>query len=122
MPQARIQSSRPAVISVAIWILLGLLAAHQAHTLLGLGGESSGRLFDDWIYTAAEIGATVVCIARACLIRRDRLAWVLLSANAVFWTAGDLTWTVWLNGLDDPPVPSIADAFYYASYALMYAG
>jgi two-component system cell cycle response regulator len=99
--------------------LVAGLVAHQAHTLLGLGGA---RLFDTWIYTALEVVATALCIARAMLIRAGRVGWSLLAANAVFWTAGDLTWTLWLDGVSEPPVPSVADAFYYASYVLTYAG
>jgi two-component system cell cycle response regulator len=112
----------PAAVRIVLGILTCGLIAHQAHTLFGLGGPASEALFDRWIYTGLECAATALCIARACWIRADRVGWSLLAANMVFWTAGDLTWVVWLNGLEDPPVPSIADAFYYASYALMYAG
>ena len=37
------------------------------------------------------------------------------------WTVGDLIWSVWLDHIANPPVPSVADLAYLLMYPAMYA-
>jgi diguanylate cyclase (GGDEF)-like protein len=76
---------------------------------------------ETWVYTAAEVVAVAICIARVCAQRTNRLAWALVAFGMLTWTAGDLVWTLWLDDLADPPFPSIADPLYLAMYPAMYA-
>ncbi len=71
-------------------------------------------------YTAVELTAVAVCAARVVRRREDRLAWALMTLGLVAWTAGDLTWTLWLDNVANPPYPSLADAFYLAMYPAIY--
>src|SRR4029077_11441535 len=89
--------------------------------LLGFGGAGMEAFAKNWIYTAAEILAVAICAARVWRRREDRLAWGLIAFGLLTWKAGDLVWTVWLNNLADPPVPSIADWLYLAMYPVTYA-
>ena len=77
---------------------------------------------DDWVYTGLEFLAVGVCLARVIADREDRLAWGLITYGVIALTTGDLIWTVWLEHLANPPIPSIADAAYLSMYPAMYAG
>jgi two-component system cell cycle response regulator len=97
-----------------------LFAALGVHLALALTG-SEGALID-WLYTVTELGALALAAARAVAVRRDRLGWSLMALGLALWTAGDLCWTLWLDHLDDPPFPSVADALYLGQYLAFYAG
>jgi diguanylate cyclase (GGDEF)-like protein len=103
---------------VAMWLIVAL---HGARALLGFGGVGMRSFCETWVYTAAEVVAVAICIARVCTQRDNRLAWGLIAFGMLTWTAGDLVWTLWLDGLDNPPFPSLADPLYLAMYPAMYA-
>jgi diguanylate cyclase (GGDEF)-like protein len=114
-------SSRHPLLSLAfaaMWLAVGF---HATHALLGFGGAGMEAFAKNWIYTAAEIVAVAICAARVWTRREDRWAWGLIAFGLLTWTAGDLVWTLWLNNLSNPPVPSIADWLYLAMYPSMYA-
>ena len=98
-----------------------LVAFHAAHALLGFGGAGMAAVAKNWIYTAAEVIASAICVARVWARRENRWAWGLIAFGLVTWTAGDLVWTLWLNNVANPPYPSVADALYLAMYPSMYA-
>jgi diguanylate cyclase (GGDEF)-like protein len=89
--------------------------------LFGLGGPGLSTFCDTDVYTAVEVLAVAVCGARALRRGADRLAWTLMTAALVSWSAGDLLWTLWLDNLSNPPYPSIADAAYLFMYPAIYA-
>ena len=101
-----------------MWLMV---AFHGARALLGFGGRGMLSFCSTWVYTAAEVVAVAICIARVCTQRTHRLAWALVAFGMLAWTAGDLVWTVWLDDLADPPFPSLADPLYLAMYPAMYA-
>ncbi len=107
-------------------LVLGLLTAgvavHAAHALFGPHDTGTDGIFANWFYLALELGAVALCAARAIAERRERWAWAAIATGMLLWAAGDLAWAVWLDGLSDPPYPSIADALYFASYAGLYVG
>jgi diguanylate cyclase (GGDEF)-like protein len=98
----------------------GLLAVAAEGVLAVAGGTGSGP--GAVLYTAIELLAVGLLTLRAATVGRDRFAWSLLAGSVALWTAGDLTWTVWLDNVASPPVPSVADGLYYASYLPLYAG
>ena len=106
--------------------VLGLLtvgvAVHAAHALAGPHDPTTDAIFANWFYLALELGAVLLCAARAFVEPRERWAWAALALGMGLWAGGDLAWAVWLDGLSDPPFPSIADALYFASYAALYVG
>lgn len=107
------------------WILLGggLLAcgllALVLHAAIGGGGNA---LFEIWIYDALMLGAAASCLARAILIRRERLAWALLGAGLLIWTGGEIYYSAALAGSEAVPIPSLADLGYLGFYPLAYVG
>ena len=86
----------------------------------GLGGQQLESVADKYVYTALELIAVAVCAARVLRRRDDRLAWAFMTLGLVAWTAGDLTWTLWLDNVASPPYPSLADAFYLTMYPAVY--
>ncbi len=102
-----------------MWLLV---AFHGARALLGFGGPELRWFCERWVYTAAEVVAVAVCIARVCTQKVNRLAWGLIAFGMLMWTSGDLVWTVWLDNVANPPFPSLADPLYLSMYPSMYIG
>ncbi|MCD6727880.1 MAG: diguanylate cyclase [Solirubrobacteraceae bacterium] len=104
---------------------------HAAHALSGDAGTGStfDLLVSGWVYLAIELGAAALCLARAMSLRGrgagpwgGSAPWIAIAASILFWALGDVTWHLWVGGLDEPPYPSIADALYIAGYVPLYAG
>ncbi len=55
-------------------------------------------------------------------VRHERLAWAVMGVGLAAWMGGELCWTLVLNYRDTVPVPSAADAFYWAFYIASYVG
>ncbi|HEY3727815.1 MAG TPA: diguanylate cyclase [Solirubrobacteraceae bacterium] len=111
---------RHPVLSVAVAALAVGVAFESLQGVVGFGGRPLAQFADDWVYTGMELIAVGVCFARVVRRREDRAAWALMTVGLVMWTAGDLTWTLWLDNVANPPFPSVADAFYLAMYPAMY--
>jgi two-component system cell cycle response regulator len=108
------------LLTLAIAAMAAGVAFEAFQALSGAGGHAIEQISDKWAYTAVELIAVAVCAARVVHRREDRLAWALMTLGLVAWTAGDLTWTLWLDNVADPPYPSLADAFYLAMYPAIY--
>jgi two-component system, cell cycle response regulator len=100
-------------------LILGWLA-FSLHAATGFGGSIAETLFGIWVYDALMLGAAVSCLVRAAIVRRERLAWGLLGAGLVFWTAGEIFYSAAFAGAESVPIPSLADAGYLAFYPLAY--
>ncbi len=107
-------------------VLLGLLALgvllHAGHALLGPHSAPYDDLSDKWLYSILEFGAAGLLLARAITERDQRWAWAAIGTGMLLWSIGDLLWTLWLDDVETPPYPSVADAVYFGSYAALYAG
>ena len=101
-------------------MILGV-AFEALQAVFGFGGPGLNRFADRWIYTAVELIAVAVCAARVVRRREDRAAWSFMTIGLVAWTAGDLTWTLWLDNVAKPPYPSLADGLYLTMYPAVYA-
>lgn len=87
--------------------------AFAVHALLGIG---QGAFWDSWLYNGLMASAAAACLLRSALVPRERAAWALLGGGIVLWTLGEIYWSLFLTGLDEPPVPSPADFLYLALY------
>jgi two-component system cell cycle response regulator len=114
--------SRSRVLGLIFGAMLLGIALHAGHAAVGIGGGSLDDFFKNDVYTAIELLALAACVARVVVRREDRLAWALIAAGLLLWTGGDLVWTVWLNNVENPPYPSVADGLYLGMYPAMYAG
>jgi diguanylate cyclase (GGDEF)-like protein len=77
--------------------------------------------WDTWVYDAVSVASTAVCIARAVVVRQERLAWILLGLSLSSSTLGDLLWSL-LSAIGEPGTPSLADLGWLGFYPLAYAG
>jgi two-component system cell cycle response regulator len=100
--------------------LLVVVGAYALEALLGTQG-SIDRFFDNWVYNGLLVASGACCLARGLLVRAERLPWLLLSAALLLWTTGDLYYYFFLSGLENVPIPSVADPFYIAFYPVGYA-
>ncbi|HWC08912.1 MAG TPA: hypothetical protein VG458_07665, partial [Solirubrobacterales bacterium] len=98
------------------------LLVFTLHAATGFGDTGIDDLFGIWIYNALMLGAAGSCLARALLIRPERLAWALLGTGLLFWTGGEIYYSVAFAGSEDVPIPSLADAGYLAFYPFAYVG
>jgi two-component system, cell cycle response regulator len=96
------------------------LAAFVLHAPLGLG---SG--VQDWLGDAVVLAATVACLARAILVREERVAWACFAFGLATWAVGDVYNSLVLAKLPNfanPPVPSLSDICWLALYPSSYVG
>src|ERR1700730_5649308 len=84
------------------------LAFHALHALFGLGGSSLDGFTKDGVYTAVEVVAAGVCVARVRSRREARAAWRLSAAGLPAWSAAALVGPSGLNNPANPPYPSLA--------------
>jgi diguanylate cyclase (GGDEF)-like protein len=107
---------------------LALLAATAACALVYAGYIAAGEpveLSDAgtlWVYHIALGLASVTCFTRAVLVRDQRVTWIAFGFGLLFWTAGDVYWTLTFSDLDRVPYPSAADAGYLAALPCFYVG
>jgi signal transduction histidine kinase len=87
-----------------------------------LPSHSKGQSIYYDVLGLSAVGAVYVGTLRN-LPKGERLAWHLFSVGLLGEVAGDAVWTVYQVQLNrDPPLPSIADAFYLGGYPLLAAG
>jgi diguanylate cyclase (GGDEF)-like protein len=112
------------VVHSHVWIRRGAFALLSAglavHLVCAIHGAP--QWFTDWLYTGLEAGAVVLTAWRAIAVRRDRAGWTLMTIGLLMYGLGDLSWTLYLDHLDNPPFPNFGDAFYGAQYVFLYAG
>jgi diguanylate cyclase len=72
----------------------------------------------DPLHDAVTELAGLSCLARAALVRRDRVPWILLGAGISCYALGEVLWFTWIGMQPSPPYPSVADAFWLLFYAL----
>ena len=117
---ARPRGTRLLRLALAVLLLGGTIAV-ALHNWLGLGAGLHVAI-DEPLYDAVVLGAGIACLVRASDYRRERAAWVLLGLAILFWGAGEVYWTAFIDGNPNAPYPSVGDALYLAFYPLAYAG
>jgi diguanylate cyclase len=107
------------------WLLLAPVAAVPvaliaSRSALGLGGTAYDHAFEI-LYSACELAAAVICLARARRRDAERVAWLLLGLATLTSFLGDaLEYALYGNG--DYPTPGLLDVFWLANYPLAAAG
>jgi diguanylate cyclase (GGDEF)-like protein/putative nucleotidyltransferase with HDIG domain len=106
-------------VRVALCLGTAWLAAYEAHAL-GLGWIPVGDV--ETLHLVVLVIGAAACLARAGARREERLAWALIGAGMLAWTAGEVYYTNVLWNDPAPPVPSPADAGYLLLPLLVFAG
>jgi PAS domain S-box-containing protein len=91
---------------------------------LKVGGDRGIIAFDDITEGVAALVAAILCaFAASRNSGAPRLGWILLSASAATWCAGEIVWSVYEVGLGvSVPYPSAADAGFLGAIPLAAAG
>jgi two-component system, cell cycle response regulator len=110
-------SSRPAV--AALLVTTGAFCVCAVEFAFHLSSGLNGVL-NNWVYNNVMLAAGAVCIARGVLVRRDRLAWILMGIAVSAWGIGDTIWTFTISNDPSPPAPSLADVGFLAVYPPAY--
>jgi len=99
---------------VVAWVV------YLLYVTTGPWGIGSEVLFRTWLFSGVLVAASAVCIARALLVRSDRVIWAVLGSGMLSWALGSIYWSAFLKTLDAPPYPSWADALYLSFYPAAY--
>src|SRR6266545_3545617 len=103
----------------------GLQSLVVAGTLLYAGSTllrtGPSVLLDGWVVPLIGVGAGLLCLARAVLVRQARAAWAILGLGQGLYAFGTIYWWQWVAPLEQPPYPSPADLLWLSFYPLAYA-
>jgi hypothetical protein len=107
---------------VAVRGLQGLVVAG---TLLYTGSTllrsvPTSALLNGWVVPATGVGAGMLFLARAALVRQGRIAWASLGLGVELYACGTFCWWWWVAPLEKPPYPSLADLLWLSFYPLAY--
>ena len=106
------------VLTLQAVTLAGLLA-YGLSPLLRSGHQESVPL-DGWLNDSVAAGAAALCLARALLVRRERLAWLSVGLGLTVWTSGNVVWWLWVRTNAPDAFPSVSDALFLAIYPFLY--
>jgi two-component system cell cycle response regulator len=99
---------------------MGIIAAGWLAHLAGVDTGPLAGFFERWASPTLIFAAGAACMARAVLVRFERVAWLLAGVAILSWGTGLLYFTVFQWNLEEIPVPSIADAFWLIFYPPAY--
>ncbi|HEU5104956.1 MAG TPA: GGDEF domain-containing protein [Solirubrobacterales bacterium] len=103
-------------------VLFGGAALVILHDWVGIGGPALDTAVNGVIYDAVVISAGLACLLRARRGGPERGAWIAIGASILAWAAGEIWWTLYIEGNADAPYPSPADIGYLAFYPLAILG
>jgi diguanylate cyclase (GGDEF)-like protein len=101
-------------------VLGAALAVHALHALTGAGGAGVDEVVSSWLYDGVLFGAALACGARAVLVPDRRLPWGVLASGLAAWAAGDLYWSLAVEGTPAENGVTVADAGWLAFYPACY--
>ena len=103
-------------------VLFGGAILVALHDWVLIGGSGLDRAVNGPLYDAVIFAAGLAALLKADADRAERLAWLLIGAALLAWSAAEIYWTAALDGDATVPIPSPADAAYLAYYPLAAAG
>lgn len=106
------------VLGISLFLLF---TAHAAGLDFGVGSFES-TLFDAWIYDSVMLLSALACLLRAGTVPRERLAWSCIGLGLMVFCSGEVYYSLALAQAASVSIPSLADAGYFAFYALTYVG
>lgn len=103
-------------------VLFGGMTLVIAHDWLGIGGPGLDGAINGVVYDAVVVCAGLGCLLRAARGGPERGAWIAIGASILAWAAGEIWWTLYIEGNPGAPYPSPADLGYLAFYPLAALG
>ncbi|HEX8052893.1 MAG TPA: diguanylate cyclase [Thermoleophilaceae bacterium] len=106
---------------LALGLVLGAaLALHAVHAVFPFGGDGVDTAITTWLYDGVLLGAALGCALRAALVARCRLPWALLAVGMAAWAAGDLYWSLAVEGTPSEEQVTLGDAGWLSFYPACY--
>ena len=78
-----------------------------------------GAFFSAWVYNGVILAGALLCVLRAVLVRRERLAWAFLGAGLLAWSAGEIHWSINPDSAATTG-PGVSDALWLSFYPASY--
>ncbi|HEU4462356.1 MAG TPA: hypothetical protein VFR75_07180, partial [Solirubrobacterales bacterium] len=103
-------------------VLFGGATVVALYDWAGIGGAGLDVAINSVVYDAVVVCAGIGCLTRALRGGPERAAWLAISASIFAWAAGEIWWTVYIEGSASAPYPSPADIGYIAFYPLAILG
>jgi diguanylate cyclase len=104
-------------------VLVALLLVYAVSALPGMrSGEGFVPLVDGWVQGAGYVAAALLCLLRAGRRHPDGSLWGWIGAGLLCRAAGFVMFLSVVRLERPPAYPSVADAFWLATYAFMMAG
>jgi len=103
-------------------VLFGGAAVVILHDWVGIGGAGLDIAINGAVYDAVVVCAGLACLTRALRGGPERAAWIAIGASVLAWGAGEIWWTLYIEGNPNAPYPSPADIGYLAFYPLAILG
>ena len=116
---ARPPARRPGWVRAALGLLLVGCLVFLLAACLRTPGEQS-LFWDAWVYDSLTLGSALVVLARAVLVRSERLAWAFLGAALACNGLGDVVYSILTATSDTEQFPSPADALYLCTNPFFY--
>jgi diguanylate cyclase (GGDEF)-like protein len=110
------------VLVVGFALLATILLITAANAIFGLGGAAAVKPIRDWLSSAVYILVAVIVAMRAIKVEHKRAAWAIFAVGLSLYGLGNVLWSLWIEHLRNPPIPSICDALWLSFYPLSYAG
>jgi signal transduction histidine kinase len=115
--------STGSLLRATTWSMLVLGAVYAVTLVPGIRPTPGYRPALDWWLNMTVDGLVILVLALRVLVdRRDRAAWLCMTAGLVAAFAGSTTYYAYYQHLDPIPSPSWADAGWLLFYALLAAG
>jgi diguanylate cyclase (GGDEF)-like protein len=123
LPMARDLGSFGRFVLRGAWIVvIATIALAALHSIFGLGGHALDTPIRDLASSVVYVVVTVIVWLRVLTVEEARGPWTTLAVGITLYAAGNVVWVGWLQGLPNPPIPSIADALWLSLYPLAYLG
>ncbi|RBY90100.1 hypothetical protein DQ244_11515 [Blastococcus sp. TBT05-19] len=107
---------------IACWSMLVLGGVYAVTLIPGIGPAGYDTAIDWWLNMAVDALVIAVLALRTVADRRDRAAWLVMTAGLVAAFAASTTYFAHYQHLDPIPSPSWADAGWLAFYLLLGVG
>ncbi len=107
------------VIAALQALTLAALMAYLAQAGLGIA-PSLDAFFQSWVYDGIVVCSALLCLARAALVPAQRRAWLAMGVGLAAWSAGEIHYSLYIEGVELPPYPSLGDYFFLAFYPASY--
>ena len=107
--------ARIALRAVQAVALLGLVG-YAAQSSMQICGSGADPFFEQYVYTGLIFMAAGLCLTRAIVVPRERLAWLVLGAGLLAWAGGEVYYSVFYADLAEPPLPGVSDGLWLTFY------